>query len=158
MSKLGADLSRCTFDEYKFVMGNLRDADKAEVEAAYGLPASQMIDELWEFADGNAYAGRWNGKPVCVMGAAKESMLYDNGLIWMLGTPEIDKIASTFLRHSIKWVRRQSEKFSLLYNYVDARNVKSIKWLRWLGFQLDEPAPYGVRGLPFHRFELRGKV
>jgi len=123
MSKLGADLSRCTFDEYKFVMGNLRDADKAEVEAAYGLPASQMIDELWEFADGNAYAGRWNGKPVCV-----------------------------------KWVRRQSEKFSLLYNYVDARNVKSIKWLRWLGFQLDEPAPYGVRGLPFHRFELRGKV
>lgn len=45
--------------------------------------------------------------------------------------------------------------FALLTNYVDARNAVSIRWLRWLGFEIEPAAPFGIHGLPFHRFSMR---
>jgi len=45
--------------------------------------------------------------------------------------------------------------YSHLENWVDARNTKAINWLRWLGFTVHDPVPFGVAGLPFHRFDMR---
>jgi hypothetical protein len=50
------------------------------------------------------------------------------------------------------------EQHSFLENWVDARNVTSIKWLKWCGFDFDDPAPFGVEQLMFHRFEMRKNI
>lgn len=39
-----------------------------------------------------------------------------------------------------------------LENCVDARNTKTVEWLRWLGFTIEPPVPLGINGEPFHRF------
>jgi hypothetical protein len=48
---------------------------------------------------------------------------------------------------------RWASRYDQLFNYVDARNLRSIAWLQHIGFQVFEPQPYGLEGLPFHRFE-----
>ncbi|EJZ4246706.1 hypothetical protein OIA80_002500, partial [Escherichia coli] len=44
-----------------------------------------------------------------------------------------------------------------LENYVDERNHVAKAWLHWLGFRLEEAAPYGALGLNFHRFHMERK-
>jgi hypothetical protein len=45
--------------------------------------------------------------------------------------------------------------FPVLENMVDARNTKSIKWLKRLGFTFGPPLPHPHSGLPFYPFEMR---
>ena len=46
------------------------------------------------------------------------------------------------------------EQFPFMFNYVDARHTDAIRWLKWLGFEFDEAAPYGPFDLPFYRFTM----
>jgi hypothetical protein len=45
--------------------------------------------------------------------------------------------------------------FPEMRNYVDARHARSIRWLKWLGFTIEEARPMGFAGLPFHPFGMR---
>jgi hypothetical protein len=74
----------------------------------------------------------------------------------MIGTTQLDKNVGAFIRHSKPYYSAVRSTYPYLVNYVDARNRKSIKWLKWLGFEFeDKPKPMGVAGLPFYKFELR---
>ena len=42
--------------------------------------------------------------------------------------------------------------YRLLQNHVDARNTEAVRWLGWLGFEMDPALPFGPDQLPFHRF------
>jgi hypothetical protein len=49
--------------------------------------------------------------------------------------------------------KRLAESFPCeVVNYVDARNVRAVKWFKWLGFEVSEPEPFGLNGELFHRF------
>jgi hypothetical protein len=60
------------------------------------------------------------------------------------------------LRYSQRYLALARAPFARLSNYVDARNHISRRWLAWLGFTLEPPAPYGVARLPFHKFHMPG--
>jgi hypothetical protein len=47
---------------------------------------------------------------------------------------------------------RMRAAYPQLENHVDARNRRALRWLGWLGFTIEAPAPWGVEGRPFHRF------
>jgi hypothetical protein len=73
----------------------------------------------------------------------------EHNVVWAVFTQAIDRHPIAFLRES----RRLAEAFERdVINYVDARNVKAVKWFRWLGFEVSEPVPYGPNGALFHRF------
>lgn len=73
----------------------------------------------------------------------------DHNVVWAVFTRAIDRHPIQFLRES----RRLADAFPCeIVNYVDARNVKAVKWFKWLGFTVSEPEAYGQNGLPFHRF------
>ena len=73
----------------------------------------------------------------------------------MLGTDLVEKHSKAFLRRNKAYLSEMAQGFDTLENYVDARNEVSKKWLEWLGFEIGEPEPMGVLGLPFHKFEMR---
>ena len=72
----------------------------------------------------------------------------------MLGTDLIKKKQKIFLKRSKPWLEDIKKDYNYLENYVDARNTLSIKWLKWLGFKVEDPIPYGVNGEPFHKFTM----
>ncbi|HWU70748.1 MAG TPA: hypothetical protein VN017_05280 [Pseudoxanthomonas sp.] len=106
------------------------------------------------------YTGMVDGKPVCMFGVSPFSILSGMGAAWMIGSKELNRLSvqKELLRLSRPVVASMRDQFpALLYNFVDQRNTSAIRWLRWLGFQFDDPIPYGVDGLPFLPFYLRGE-
>ena len=56
------------------------------------------------------------------------------GLVWLLGTDDILKVSTQFLRESKSWLGHISKEYDLVGNVVHESNSVSIRWLKWLGF------------------------
>lgn len=137
-----------------FVADNLRDSDRAEIQASYAaepleaLTRSVQASTLkWTIRDGDLVIG--------IFGVGAVSMMSDHGSPWLLATPDIENIRMTFLRQSRICIGRMLDQHSFLENWVDVRNTTSVKWLKWCGFKFDEPQPFGVEGRDFHRFYMK---
>lgn len=95
-----------------------------------------------------------DGVPVGMFGVTPLSTLTRKGSPWLLGTPALEKVSIAFLRGCQTYVPDMLSGYSSLENYVDARNRVAIAWLRWLGFDILAPEPYGHLDLPFHKFVM----
>lgn len=135
---------------------NMRDADVAECLATDGrLPDDAL---RWSLNKSTmAWTGFVDGEPIVMFGVGGSSMLSNWGVPWMLGTKRLPSVAVPFLRRNRGYIDIMLAGHSRLMNYVDARNTTSIRWLRWLGFHVGEPVPYGREGLPFHPFTMEAR-
>lgn len=136
------------------VAAHMRSADRAEVWASGRLTPDDAVTRSIA-ATALPLAGLVDGVPVCTFGIARRSLLSDEGAPWLLGTDAIARHGRRFLRENRRVLPTLAAPFALLINHVDARNAASIRWLRWLGFEIEPAAPFGVHGLPFHRFSMR---
>jgi hypothetical protein len=144
-----------TLEHAAYIASRMRKADMEEVAVSSGRgPFTALRESLKSSAQ--AFTGMVEDVPVCMFGVGVLDILGGVGSPWLLGTDLVEKNAMAFLRRSKVYVRQMTDTFPYLYNYVDARNTLSIKWLKWLGFEMaDEPVPYGIWGMPFYYFELR---
>lgn len=130
----------------------LRATDLAEAEAwSNDPPAVTITDSIEHSAE--AWAGLANGELVTLFGVAPLTLIGVTGVPWMVASPAIERHQRAFLRRNRAMVDHWQKSFPILRNFVDARNTTSQRWLRWLGFEIGAPVPYGVTGLPFHPFE-----
>ena len=89
-----------------------------------------------------------------MFGIGRMTLLSQVGAPWLLGTEEIAKHGMHFLRASKRYIESQRKRYSLLLNYVDARHIIAIRWVRFLGFELLPAEPIGVDRMPFHQFRM----
>lgn len=124
------------------ILPNVRQPDVDEL-AALGATPEDCIRTGLEFP---AHIAFIYDEPAAVFGVTEQ-----NGVRvpWAVFTTAIDRHPLIFLRGS----KRIADTWEgPLLNYVDARNVLTIKWLKWLGFEVDESEPLGINGELFHRF------
>jgi len=135
---------------------NIRAADREEMWASDGMNPGPGIYASMSSSD-EAYSAisPKTGKPFAIFGARRGTFMKPTGTIWMLSTPEIVKWKVVFAKHSREYVRNMVNQMGDLSNYVDARNIGSISWLKWLGAEFEAPAPYGHLGIDFQKFVLR---
>ena len=95
--------------------------------------------------------GLLDGEPVVAFGCACYDLLETTGVPWLIAPPKLEQCAKTFVKLSRPYIRAMLERHLRLTNCVDARNHLAIKWLRWLGFNIESAAPAGPFNLPFHR-------
>lgn len=134
------------------LLANLRPADRDECDALLG--PGQERDALadgiskslvvWVFTINEQVAGIGGLVPVSLLGG--------RGIPWMLGTPAIDRHPGAFIRLNRPYIARMLALCPHLVNVVDARNVRSIAWLKHTGFTVLPAQPMGAAGLPFHPF------
>lgn len=93
-------------------------------------------------------------KPLAAFGDASGGLFTGVGVPWLISTEHVTQHARGFLRICRPLVQDMLVRHSLLMNYVDDRNTAAIRWLQWLGFEMHEPIPAGVRGLPFRKFTM----
>lgn len=94
----------------------------------------------------------YNGRVICIWGVGKVSFLSKEGLPWMLTSDLVDQHYREFLRRGSKYLVDMQKEAIVLINMVDVRNKKSIRWLKWLGFNIHDPVPFGPDGMLFHPF------
>jgi hypothetical protein len=143
-----------TPDHARDLAPHMRFDDRREIWAASrATPLRALMSSLRESAW--AFTGLVDGVPVCMFGVVQVGLFGPHGVPWLLASPEMEQHAIAFLRRNRAVVAKMSSEYDRLVNYVDARNTTSIKWLRWLKFDIMSTVPYGPFGLPFHRFEMR---
>jgi hypothetical protein len=86
------------------------------------------------------------GEPAAMFGCVEH---VTHGVPWSVVGTIVDRYPLPFLRTSRAYINSLP---MFLENAVDVRNVKTIQWLRWLGFTIEKPRPMGLMGEPFHRF------
>jgi hypothetical protein len=133
-----------TFDHIEPIAKRMRQADVDEIWAAAAVLPRPAIALSLDAAD---ITGTWliDGVPAAIGGVR-------DGVVWLLTTDLVDKHQRRFLMEAKRQFEDVKPMYDRLYNWVDARNTRSIRWLKWMGFTLDAPRPYGVFRKPFIRF------
>lgn len=154
MKRTRYEVAPATVEHARELAHNMREPDRAEVWAAgHLMPEQATVTSL--AASRDAWAGLADGRVVCMFGVGAPMICSVTGVPWLLATAELERHARPFLRRNRKMLRKMMKDYGVLRNHVDARNEKAVRWLRWLGFKILPPEPFGVDRLPFHPFEMR---
>jgi hypothetical protein len=116
------------------------------VHPADFLPKHYLPEETW------ALTGK-SGRPTGLGGTAPTSWP-GLGQIWLVSTPAIYEPGNDllFLRLSSAFIEMCHERYPILFNYVDARQERHLKWLRACGFSAVKLRdPWGRRWLTLLR-------
>ena len=92
-------------------------------------------------------------RPVAMLGVAPGHVMEGVGVPWLLATDEALKAGRQFATWGPKIVSAMLAEWPRLENYVGADNVRAIRVLRRLGFDLDRELVI-VGGLEMRRFSL----
>lgn len=130
----------------------LRKEDKAELLAATGLKnpkaaVKRCIRQSTEWTE--ATIDLDTGELVMLHGLASYQ---DVGIPWMIASPVMYRHRKVLLRYSHKAISEMFTKFSVLANYVDARNEAHIVWLKRMGFKFDDKQDTVMNGFKFLYF------
>ena len=98
------------------------------------------------------FTGLYKGRVMCIWGVGKVSYLSKEGIPWMLTSNLVSQHYREFLRRSPGLLKDMQKEAIVLLNTVDVRNKISIKWLKWLGFTIHDPVPFGPDDMLFHPF------
>lgn len=130
---------------------NLRHSDKKEIMLATGKQPTGEIIKAW-----NNSIKKWvilkNDRPVALFGVDTADHL--RGSPWFVATEELSTIKIFVLKNSLKYINEMKRGFKVLSNIVNADNKASIAWLKWCGFTVGEPMPYGAFNHLFCQFRM----
>lgn len=134
------------------IAARMRAADLDEV-AAIGFDPLTAAQRSIERA---VLSWTWleDGLPLAIFGVGTRTLIGDVGEPWLLTAQGLERHPIRFLRGSLNALSQMRAMFPRLENWVDARYVVCVRYLGWLGFTVHPAQPYGMRGQPFHRFEI----
>jgi len=155
MSQLGVkvEIIPAIHDHIAPIAEHMREADRQEVWAASRSTPQEALDYSLKKSS-FAYTGIVDDVPVVMFGVGDINVLGGMGAPWLLGTDAVAHHARLFLRQSLLWRDAIRARYCRLSNFVDSRNRVSIRWLKWLGFELKEPVI--MNGVVFYLFEMSG--
>ncbi len=138
----------------EYIAANLKPDNYNELFCAIGPNA---LDDILDGLKHSDEIGclHIDGTPAAVYGVRKASIMSDEGRVWLLMTMETEKHKVFVGKQTKKAVRELLKRYDRLYNWVNVGNYNIMRWLKWLGAEIHEPAPYGVYNLPHHFFEFR---
>jgi ribosomal protein S18 acetylase RimI-like enzyme len=122
----------------------MRKADVEELEVIYGKEPEEAL-RISILGAQRAWAGTVSGIVMCCFGVGHGSD-ENVGIPWLLAAEGIEKYQMPFLKRCRTYVHEMSQLYPVLVNYVTPQNVSAIRWLKWLGFKVEEPAPLWADG------------
>jgi hypothetical protein len=143
-----------TLEDVRYVADNLRDADRQEVLANVGIEPSTVLPTLLlegreiyaaGLCEDNRAEVLWGLDPIFGVDRA--------AVIWLLSTDRMYDHPVEFVTQSKAHIEYAHSRFDLLTNFIDARNTRHIRWLKWSGFTiLRKVDRFGYAGIPFFEF------
>jgi len=129
----------------------LRKIDREEIKACENISALEALVKPFTYKNAKTYSVVENetDKVLGMFGSAPCADP-EYGVAWLLSSEDLYKHTKEFVKQSPYWVNEMSKGYIYLYNFVDKRNWKSLKWLQYLGFEpKQELETYGNSKQPF---------
>lgn len=122
---------------------NMRKSDAEEVMASGGYTPLQALEESLKISC-EAHAMFLHGKLAMIFGVAGAPGR--PGVIWALGSDVISEHTKAFMQASKAWIEQLKRRYPVLVNAVHSRNKPSLRWVKRLGFTVQEPIIFGRKG------------
>lgn len=129
----------------------MRLADRDEC-LAIGLSGRDAVRESLARAT-HASTVLFGGEVAAILGVRDTD---EGRLAWVLTAAPVTRYPLTFWRLCRPTLAVMRGDASRLFNWVDARYVVALRWLRHLGFTVEPAQPYGPNAALFHRCTLEG--
>lgn len=144
-----------TWEDAMYILEHIKKSNKQELLCAVGNHGVDDMERAFKYSDeiGCLYI---NTEPAAIFGIRKASVMSDYGLIWLIMTEQTQQHRVTIGRETKTRLKQILKKYSKVYNYVNIENEEIIKWLKWLGADM-QLVNYGVFSLPHYYFEFRRK-
>lgn len=133
---------------------NIRAADRAELAALGVEPLYAIVGSVrnsWF-----CHTATVGGRVACMLGVAPASLLSNEGRPWLLGTDLVTRYGGALGKRTGPYIQRMLAEFPVLKNHVHAKNVVAVRWLRRVGFLLQDPIVL-PNGEVFYPFEMRAE-
>lgn len=142
-----------TRDLIDVIANDMRQDDVDEIWASNHHTPIEALMSGWEKSTLSTVV-LVNDEPCVMLGLVIRDILSGNGVPWLLGTNNALKYKRQFFTQVPAVIDEMLSVCPKLYNYVHVNNTVSIKWLKWIGFIIDEPLPYGLDNEMFHKFYI----
>lgn len=158
MGQSKIEIVAATLDHAGFIAENVRRDDSLEIWASSMMTPFDAMRLGIKYSD-HSMVALADGLPVCMWGIMVDSLILDTATPWLIATDGIEKkeVIRSFAKIVPGALVSMIRNYGTLENYVDARNKRSIRWLKHIGFTIDDAEPYGMLQLPFHRFHIERK-
>ena len=137
----------------KFIADNMRKADADEVWASGRYTPTEAI-ELSVRGSKKLVVVYADDTPLTVLGVVPRGVLSDVGIPWLLSAEQALNYKREFLKLSPPVIDEMLDIYPKLVNHVHSKNKLSIRWLKWLGFTIEDPELIRTTGELFHRFHM----
>lgn len=147
-----------TLEHAALLAPQLRAEDLAEA-MAHGF--TDALDALTKCVErsADAYALMFDEQVAALFGVGHPLEVVATGeeicCVWALTGRAVCEHPKAFIRASRPMLAFMLEHCGILWNYVDGRYTAALRWLRWLGFSVGEPVPFGPAGELFHPVSIR---
>ena len=129
----------------------IRKDDRAEILASDNVSPLKALVIPFTESNSKIYSiiGTQSEGVIGMFGVAKCAEP-EYGVAWMLSSEILFKHTKQFIKECPYWINEMGKDYKYLYNFVDKRNWKSLKWLQYLGFEpKTEIGDYGFGKIPF---------
>lgn len=135
------------------LIDSMRPDDIQELNAASVLDHYSLIEKSVEQSV-ISFSIFINEELAAIGGVCTTNILADCGCPWLLGTIVLDKHKTIVLKEAPQALSLMKIYNKKLENYVDARNKRAIRVLKWLGFNIEQPVLHGPNQMLFCRFTM----
>ena len=116
---------------------HLRQQDIDEIKGMGEDPARACILSLSHSSKAFTMRSKDTNDLICCFGVG-DSARSGVGLIWCLGTDLVEKVSTTFLRHSRTWIAHLTMGYDYVFNLISKSNTVSRRWLEWLNAEFSD--------------------
>lgn len=147
-------IREATEADARYVAQRLREADTEEVRAL-GFSAKDAVMLSFAGSD-DRFVGIVDGEAAMVFGVT--APLYGGAAsVWALGTPKCNEVPVAMVKCGRQIVSAFLQKYGYLENYCAADYEKSLRWLKLIGFTIDDPESRGLNGELFCKLSIGNK-
>ncbi len=129
----------------------IRKADRDEIKASDNVAPSEALLAPFHYKEAITFSVIGTDEEhVIAMFGSVPSPEKGYGVAWLLSSEELFNYKKEFIKQCPKWIKELGEPYTYIYNFVDVRNTKTLKWLKYLGFeQIETVNNYGYEKRPF---------
>ena len=154
----------CVVSDVDIIVDNMRLPDIREC-ALVGVTPMIALHVPFEEEGARGFTICHKKKPIAMCGVTSMDKYMHTGKIWFLGTDEVDDIWKSFYKHSKLILSFLAIGYDVVENYVPIDHEKTIRWLKWIGFQV-ENQQYFINDHEFvrvfycnlHKFESNNRL
>lgn len=130
------EVREATMDDAEYIASNLRKEDIAEIKKMREADPREAVINSFNWSDVRGTLVL-NGKPALIYGVVGSGTGVPK--VWALGTDACRKAGKVMVKLGREVSDALANEYMIMENWCDADYVASLRWLRLIGFTVEEP-------------------